>query len=77
MLGDPFSVTCDEQTVSEVLSSGNSTHTWLHFTYPQNTNTIEIIGTTAIPEFSSAIILILFMSLALIAVVLVKKNVVR
>lgn len=75
LLGDPFSVTCDEQTVSEVLSSGNSTHTWLHFTYPQNTNTIEIIGTTAIPEFSSAIILILFMSLALIAVALSKKNV--
>jgi len=77
LLGGPFSVTSDEQTVSGVLSSGNSTHTWLHFIYPQTTNRIEITGTTVIPEFSSAIILTLFMSLALIAVVLVKKNVVR
>jgi len=77
LLGGPFSVTSDEQTIGEVLSSSNSTHTWLHFIYPQTTSSIEITGNTVIPEFSSAIILTLFTSLAIIAVALAKKNVVH
>jgi hypothetical protein len=77
LLGGPFGVKCDGQTVSDVLSSGNSTHTCLRFIYAQTTSSIEITGTTVIPEFSSAIILTLFVSLALIAVALIKKNVVR
>jgi len=75
LLGGPFSITCDGQTVTEVDSSGNSTHTWLHFDYPQTTNSIKITGTTVIPEFSSAMLLTLIMSLAFIASTLAKKNV--
>ena len=73
LLGGPFSITRDEQTVSEVISSSNSTHTWLHFTYPQNTNIIKITGNTVIPEFSSWIILPLFLTVTLAAIIIKKK----
>ncbi len=78
LLGGPFGVKTGEQTVGDVLSSGNSTHTWLHFVYPQATSSIEITGSTVIPEFSSALILtLLFVSLSLVAIALVKKNFIR
>jgi len=59
LLGGPFSVTADKQTVSDVLSSGNSTHTWLHFVYPQATSSVEITGSTVIPEFPTGTVMLL------------------
>jgi len=73
LLGGPFSVTADKQTVSDVLSSGNSTHTWLNFVYPQTTSSIEITGSTVIPEFSSWIMLLLLIISTLVVVTIVKK----
>jgi len=73
LLGGPFTIIIDEQTVSEVLSSDNGTHTWLYFTYLHSLHKIEIIGTTVIPEFPSATVLALFVFVTLIAVTLKKR----
>jgi len=51
LLGGPFNVTFNGQPVDDVSSFDNGTHTWLHFLYLQSEHTIEIVGTTAIPEF--------------------------
>jgi len=61
--GNPVTATVNEDT----------TNTFLHFTYPHNTKTVEISGTTAIPEFPSWIILSLFLMTALFAVALKKR----
>ena len=47
--------------------------TYIYFTYNQNTKTVEIIGTEAIPEFPSWIILPLLMIVTLLIVVFKKK----
>ena len=73
LLGGPFSVTFDGQLMSEMLTSDNGTHTWLHFTYPHSVHRIEIIGTTAIPESHPTILLPLFAFVTLIAVALARK----
>ncbi|MDH5375549.1 MAG: cohesin domain-containing protein [Candidatus Bathyarchaeota archaeon] len=52
----------------------NETHTFLYFNYTHSTKDIEITGTQVIPEFSSVIILPLFMTLSLITVVFVKHK---
>lgn len=50
----------------------NATHTFVYIPYSCSTNTIQIIGTTAVPEFPSAIILSLFMILSIITLFLIK-----
>jgi len=72
LLGGPFTVTFDEQPLSEVLSLDNGTHTWLYFTYPQSGHAIEITGTTVIPEFPSLLPLLL-MAMTLITFIVRKK----
>ena len=73
LLGGPFTVAADEQTVGDVLSSGNSTHTSLHFVYTQTTSIIEVTGSTAIPEFSSWTMVLLLIIATLVVVIIVKK----
>jgi hypothetical protein len=73
LLGGPFNITFDEQPLSEVLLFDNGTHTWLYLTYPQSAHRIEILGTTIIPEFPSAILLPLLISITIIAVALTRK----
>jgi hypothetical protein len=73
LLGGPFNVTFDGQPLSEVLSSNNGTHTWLHLTYPQSAHEIEILGTTVIPEFPSAMLSSLFMVITVCVVALARK----
>jgi hypothetical protein len=73
LLGGPFNVTFDEQPLGEVLSFDNGTYTELHLTYPQSEHRIEILGTTVVPEFPSAILLQLFTFITIIAVALAKK----
>jgi hypothetical protein len=48
-------------------------NTYLYFTYQHSTKTVEIIGTDAIPEFPSWIILPLFLMTVLFAVALKKR----
>jgi hypothetical protein len=77
LLGGPFNVTFGEpfdgQSLSEVLSLNNGTHTWLYFTYIQSSHRIEITGTTVIPEVPSILLPILFMVTTLIASIFRKK----
>jgi uncharacterized delta-60 repeat protein len=77
LLGGPFNILIDGQLLSEILTSDNGTHTWLYFTYPHSVHTIEIIGTTAIPESPPTILLSLFAFVTLIGVALAKKKIQR
>jgi len=71
--GEPWMVEISDLLVPFV-EKENETHTFLYFTYTHSTKDIEIIGTQVIPEFSSVIILPLFMTLSLITVVFVKHK---
>jgi hypothetical protein len=55
--------------------SENGTHTFIHVPYTCSTNIIKIEGTSAIPEFTSALILSLFMILTMLAVTFAKKRI--
>jgi len=75
MLGGPYAVTVDgglPQYQAPPLDNG--THTSLYFTYMHSSHTVEIEGTTVVPEFPSAIILPLLITMSLIAVALAKKK---
>ena len=65
VLVDGYSVT---PTVNE-----DTDNTYLYFNYIHSTKTVEIIGTTAIPEFSSLIVLPLFLTITLLFAVYRKK----
>jgi len=58
---------CMIPTISE-----DASNTYLYFTYNHSTKTIEIIGTTAIPEFLSWTILPLLL-VATVLIILCKK----
>jgi hypothetical protein len=59
LLGPPYIVKVDGTTVASIISS-NETHTTFHFTYTHSVHTVEIIGSTVIPEFSTSLILLLW-----------------
>jgi hypothetical protein len=48
----------------------NTTHTFIYIPYNCSTNTIQIIGTWAVPEFPSAVILPLLMIATMVSVIL-------
>jgi hypothetical protein len=75
MLGGPYTITVDGGSPqSQATPINNGTHTSLYFTYFHvATHTVEIIGTTAIPEFPSAFILPLLSAISLIAAALARK----
>jgi len=76
MLGGPYTVTIDGAAPTTIDEYDNGTHTTLYFTYlhiAHDSHTIEITGTTVIPEFPSIIILPLLIMLSLIAVALARK----
>jgi len=52
----------------------NGTHTFIYIPYTCSTTTIQIKGTWVIPEFPSAIILLLLMILTMLAVTFAKKR---
>jgi len=75
MLGGPYTITVDGGLPQyEATPDDNGTHTTLYFTYLHTgTHTVEIIGTTSIPEFPTAIILPLLMTFSIIAIALKRK----
>jgi len=78
MLGGPYIVTVDGGLPQyQAPPVDNGTHTSLYFTYMHSSHTVEIIGTTVVPEFPSAIILPLLVTISLIAVALAKKKLPR
>ena len=68
-----WTVLIDDEPVDPKITE-DANDTYLYFTYNHSAKNIQIIGTHAIPEFPSAIILPLFMILSLITVVLVKHK---
>jgi outer membrane protein assembly factor BamB len=75
MLGGPYVVAVDggmpQYSAPPV---DNGTHTSLYFTYLQSSHTVEITGTTVIPEFPSATVLPLLFAISLIVVAIAKKQ---
>jgi hypothetical protein len=62
----------DGASVSPTLSE-DTKNSYLYFTYNHSTKTVEIIGTEAIPEFPSWIILPLFLVATLFSIIVRKK----
>lgn len=73
LLAGPWQVKIDNSSIP-FIETQNSTHSFLYFTYNHSTKTVDIIGTYAIPELPSALILPLLMVLSAIAVVFAKKR---
>jgi len=64
-----------EGTVWDYTISENDTHSFIHFTYSYaSALQVEIIGTWVIPELPSFLILPLFMTATLLAVILLKRK---
>jgi outer membrane protein assembly factor BamB len=51
----------------------NATHTTLAFTYPHSTHTLEIIGTTVIPDLAS-ILMTIYFALTLVVLLAARRN---
>jgi len=74
LTGSPWKIKIDNTTVTD-FEKTNNTHIFLYFTYThEKPLQVTIEGTWVIPEFPSAIILPLFMSLSLITVVFIKHK---
>jgi parallel beta-helix repeat protein len=73
LLGGPYTVWVGTTPITPSVMS-NGTHSFLYFTYNHSTKNVRIIGTTAIPEFSSFLALPLFMIATLIAVIVYKRR---
>ena len=77
MLGGTYTVKIDGGAPHTFTVYPGAENTTLYFTYYQSAHTVEIQGTTVIPEFPSTAILPLLMTLSLIAVALAKKKLPR
>ena len=67
-----WTVLVDNNPIIPVVND-DASNTYLYFTYPHSTKTVEIIGTTAIPEFPSWITLPLFMLATLLAAIIYRR----
>jgi parallel beta-helix repeat protein len=72
---DSWTVRVDGGSVTPTVNK-DATTTYLYFTYNHSAKTVEIIGTDAIPEFPSWIILPLFL-MATFSAIIVKKRLFR
>jgi outer membrane protein assembly factor BamB len=78
MLGGPYVLTVDGGGPSSMESVSNDTHTTLSFTYlhqSQDNHDIEIVGTTAIPDFSLLTLLPLLATITIAAIALLKRKI--
>jgi parallel beta-helix repeat protein len=77
---DSWTVLVEDDPVTPTVNE-DSTNTYLYFTYNHSTKTVKIIGTEAIPEFPSWLILPLFLTATLVGVIfrkrLSKRNAIR
>jgi len=73
--GSPWTVYVNVTDCTALCSiTGNGTHTFIYVPYTCSTNKITIEGTWVVPEFPSAIILLLLMILTMLTVTLAKKR---
>jgi hypothetical protein len=68
LLGGPYTLLFDDSELPFSQSS-NATHTSLFFNYTHSTHTIEVVGTTVIPEISSIITVSIFFTTALLVLI--------
>jgi len=73
LLGGPYLILVNYTPPLDLTETTNGTHTFLYFTYTHSIKQVEIIGTTAVPEFPPSLILPLVITLTLLAVVLAKR----
>jgi hypothetical protein len=73
LLGGPFKVFTGNQQIATT-ETENTTHSFINFTYTHNSDTIEIVATTAIPEFPSIILLPLLIIVTLLVVIICKQK---
>lgn len=72
--GEPWTIHVNNTDCTTLCNiAGNSTHTFIYIPYTCSTNTIQIKGTWVIPEFPSAIILLLLMIPTMFAAAFVKS----
>ena len=73
--GSPWTVYVNSTDCTALCSiTGNDTHTFIYIPYTCSTNIIQIEGTWVIPEFPSAIVLLLLMIPTMLAVAFAKKR---
>jgi len=72
-----FSLKMDEYPLVESIDytqTHNGTHYIFHISYIHSTHTIEIVGSDAIPEFPAFLIMPLFMTATLLAVIVYRRR---
>lgn len=74
LLGGPYTLQINGLSANPVQTS-NATHTSLYFTYSHSTQMVEIIGTTAIPEFPTIITTATFLAIATSALLFAKRRI--
>jgi parallel beta-helix repeat protein len=75
LLGGPYSIVVSSSPplyLNDKITNG--THTFLYFTYTHSTQRVYIIGTTAVPEFPSTIIILLFIVVSTLAAGITKAR---
>jgi len=74
MLGGPYTITVDGGLpLYSAPPVTNGTHTSLYFTYLHSSHTVEIIGTTVIPEYPIFLMLPMLIVISLIVIIAKKK----
>jgi parallel beta-helix repeat protein len=72
LLGGPYTVQVNT-TQLDFTTESNGTHSFIYFTYSQSTQKVWITGTSAIPEFPSAMIFQLLIVITLLAVAFCRR----
>jgi len=73
LLGGDFTVIFDGEPLDHGYSQ-NSTHAFIDFGYTPGLHEVSVIGTTVIPEFQSSLIIALFMTSIVLAVVVYTRK---
>ncbi len=77
LLSDVVSVMIDGQSTSQsdVIETGNiQNETALEINYHQSTHTIEVVGTNAVPEFPTSVMVLVVATASILAVSSINKN---
>ena len=75
LLGGPYTVKLDNTTILENYGAPtNGTYTFIYITYNHSAHTIEIIGTTVVPEYPTITISTILLILTLLIATFTKKR---
>jgi parallel beta-helix repeat protein len=71
---EQWQVWVNNTLIEDIKIIENTNHTYIHFTYNHSTQNIKVIGVHVIPEFPSFLILPLFMTTTLLAVIIYRRK---